>query len=144
MVELSGRCRCGTTGPVATLFDAFQSPSACYECTKGAGSHQDSSHLHPGTSSVRQTGGRAKTHHTDESLYDILAQIRVSSLTNITRTPMWLESPDLRFIRLDDKHLQCAIQVLTEQMCNSTTLDYVQLYSKTNPLFDAPHENVSQ
>lgn len=50
----------------------------------------------------------------------------------------------MRFIRLDDKRLQRAIQVMHEQMCNWTTFDYIQLYAKTNPLFDAPHGNVSQ
>ncbi|XP_042146522.1 uncharacterized protein LOC120838467 [Ixodes scapularis] len=85
-----------------------------------------------------------KAHHTEESLFLILSQNPVSPLTNITRTPMWLERADLRFIRLDDKRLQRAIQVLNEQLCNWTTLDYISLYQKTNPLFDAPHGNISQ
>ncbi|CAN8025199.1 unnamed protein product [Ixodes persulcatus] len=95
-----------------------------------------------GKTTLREAKGCKKT-HTEESLYNVLISKPVSPLTSITRTPLWLESPDLRFIRLDDKRLQRAVQVLNEQMCNWTTLDYISLCSNTNPLFDAPHGNIS-
>ncbi|XP_042143357.1 uncharacterized protein LOC121833794 [Ixodes scapularis] len=94
------------------------------------------------TSTAGQTRGRQNA-HTKESLYRVIVQNPVSPLNSIIRTPVWLDSPDLRFIRLDDKRLQRAIQVFNEQLCNWTTLDYIQLYSTTNPLFDAPHGNIS-
>lgn len=55
------------------------------------------------------------------------------------RTPNWLSNPQFRFIRLDDKHLQRAIQVFNDEMCSYTTLDFIELYKNTQPLFDAPH-----
>lgn len=60
-------------------------------------------------------------------------------MTSIVRTPKWLASPSLRFIRLDDKRLQRAIQVFNDEMCTYTTLDFIELYQNTNPLFDAPN-----
>lgn len=49
----------------------------------------------------------------------------------------------MRFIRLDDKHLQRAIQVFNDEMCTYTTLDFIEMYKNTQPLFDAPHGDLS-
>ncbi|XP_040065320.3 uncharacterized protein LOC121835583 [Ixodes scapularis] len=144
VLELPRHCRCGTAGAVEVLFGAFQGPSACDDCTRSVGGHPNTSQVYATETTPRETRRCEKAHHTEESLFLILSQNPVSPLTNITRTPMWLERADLRFIRLDDKRLQRAIQVLNEQLCNWTTLDYISLYQKTNPLFDAPHGNISQ
>lgn len=64
-------------------------------------------------------------------------------MTNIVRTPKWLADPNFRFIRLDDKHLQRAIQVFNDEMCSYTTLDFIELYKNTQPLFDAPQGDLS-
>ncbi|XP_042145622.1 uncharacterized protein LOC121045683 [Ixodes scapularis] len=125
-----------------TLLGAFPSTTACEDCSRSTGGDQDTVLLRPGTSTAGQTRRRQNA-HTEESLYRVILQNPVSPLNSIIRTPVWLDSPDLRFIRLDDKRLQRAIQVLNEQLCNWTTLDYIQLYSTTNPLFDAPRGNIS-
>ncbi|KAM7284152.1 uncharacterized protein ISCGN_001254 [Ixodes scapularis] len=141
-VEHGGHTGCGGSRTVETLLVAFPSTTACEDCSRSIGGNQDAVSLRPGTSTAGQTRGRQNA-HTEESLYRVIVQNPVSPLNSIIRTPVWLDSPDLRFIRLDDKRLQRAIQVFNEQLCNWTTLDYIQLYSTTNPLFDAPHGNIS-
>ncbi|XP_042150540.1 uncharacterized protein LOC115312284 [Ixodes scapularis] len=141
-VEHRGHTGCGSSRTVETLLGAFPSTSACEDCSRSTGGDQDAVSLRPGTSTAGQTRRRQNA-HTEESLYRVIIRNPVSPLNSIIRTPVWLDSPDLRFIQLDDKRLQRAIQVLNEQLCNWTTLDYIQLYSTTNPLFDAPHGNIS-
>lgn len=65
-----------------------------------------------------------------ESIYDYLRENPVSLLTSIVRTTKWLTDPNFRFIRLDDKHLQRAIQVFNDEMCSYTTLDFIDMYNK--------------
>ncbi|CAN8006938.1 unnamed protein product [Ixodes hexagonus] len=143
MVEFGRHCRSGTTGAVAALFGTFQGPSPCSDCTRSTGGAGDPAQVCAKATTSNQARRRAQT-HTEDTLYDILCQNPVSPLTNVTRTPMWLERSDLRFIRLDDRRLQRAIQVFNEQMCNWTTLNFITLYEQTNPLFDAPHGNLAQ
>ncbi|XP_049273758.1 uncharacterized protein LOC125759329 [Rhipicephalus sanguineus] len=79
----------------------------------------------------------------EESIYDWLRENPASPLTSIVRTPKWLSDPEMRFIRLEDKHLQRAIQVFNDELCTYTTLDFVELYKNTQPLFDAPHGDLN-
>ncbi|KAM7295628.1 uncharacterized protein ISCGN_025125 [Ixodes scapularis] len=124
------------------LFGTFSSTSLCEDCSRTTDGHKDAMSHCSGKTTPHEAKGCRKA-HTEESLYNILISNPVLPLTSITRTPLWLESPDLCFIRLDDKRLQRTIQVLNEHMCNWTTLDYISLYSNTNPRFDAPHGNIS-
>ncbi|KAH8022372.1 hypothetical protein HPB51_023614 [Rhipicephalus microplus] len=79
----------------------------------------------------------------EESIYDWLRENPVSPLSNIVRTPKWLADPVFRFIRLDDKRLQRAIQVFNDEMCSYSTLDFIEMYKNTQPLFDAPHGDLA-
>ncbi|CAN7993717.1 unnamed protein product [Ixodes pacificus] len=141
-LEHAGHLGRETSRTMEALFGTCSSTSPCEDCSRTTDGHKDATSLCSGKTNPREARGRKKA-HTEESLYKVLISNPVSPLTSITRTPLWLESPDLRFIRLDDKRLQRAIQVLNEQMCNWTTLDYISLYSNTCPLFDAPHGNIS-
>ncbi|KAH8025299.1 hypothetical protein HPB51_006036 [Rhipicephalus microplus] len=79
----------------------------------------------------------------EESIYDWLRENPVSPLSNIVRTPKELADPVFRFIRLDDKRLQRAIQVFIDEMCSYSTLDFIEMYKNTQPLFDAPHGDLA-
>ncbi|KAH7938675.1 hypothetical protein HPB51_028806 [Rhipicephalus microplus] len=48
-----------------------------------------------------------------------------------------------RFIRLDEKCLQRAIQVFNDEMCSYSTLNFIETYENTQPLFDAPHGDLT-
>ncbi|KAH7964503.1 hypothetical protein HPB51_027257 [Rhipicephalus microplus] len=61
----------------------------------------------------------------------------------MVRTPKWLADPVFRFIRLDDKRLQRAIQRFNDDMCSYSTLDFIEMYKNTQPLFDAPHGDLA-
>ncbi|KAH8036252.1 hypothetical protein HPB51_021496 [Rhipicephalus microplus] len=79
----------------------------------------------------------------EESIYDWLRENPVSPLSNIVHTPKWLADPVFQFIRLDDKRLQRAIQVFNDEMCSYSTLDFIEMYKNTQPLFDAPHGDLA-
>ncbi|KAH8042725.1 hypothetical protein HPB51_025568 [Rhipicephalus microplus] len=79
----------------------------------------------------------------EELIYDWLRGNPVSPLSNIVRTPKWLADPVFWFIRLDDKRRQQAIQVFNDEMCSYSTVDFIEMYKNTQPLFDAPHGDLA-
>ncbi|XP_037557265.2 LOW QUALITY PROTEIN: uncharacterized protein LOC119434485 [Dermacentor silvarum] len=124
------------------LHSQFACPVACNDTIGSSSGHSN------GDSLCKREGGKAKARKcskrkAEEPLYDWLRENPVSPLTNIVRTPKWLADPNFRFIRLDDKHLQRAIQVFNDEMCSYTTLDFIELYKNTQPLFDAPQGDLS-
>ncbi|XP_049525173.1 uncharacterized protein LOC119457114 [Dermacentor silvarum] len=124
------------------LHSQFACPVACNDTIGSSSGYSN------GDSLCKREGGKAKARKcskrkAEEPLYDWLRENPVSPLTNIVRTPKWLADPNFGFIRLDDKHLQRAIQVFNDEMCSYTTLDFIELYKNTQPLFDAPQGDLS-
>ncbi|XP_037515558.1 uncharacterized protein LOC119391994 [Rhipicephalus sanguineus] len=123
----------------------YTQPACATPCNDASGSSASNPNDH---SLCAREGNQAKARKrqkraAEEPLYDWLRENPVSPLTNTVRTPKWLSDPHMRFIRLDDKHLQRAIQVFNDEMCTYTTLDFIEMYKNTQPLFDAPHGDLS-
>lgn len=108
---------------VEVLHTQFSCPAAC---PSPAGSSQGSGDAQSLRAREGQKG-RKRPKRQQESIYDYLRENPVLSLTSIVRTPKWLADPLFRFIRLDDKRLQRAIQVFNDEMCTYSTLDFTQL-----------------
>ncbi|XP_072141949.1 uncharacterized protein, partial [Dermacentor andersoni] len=120
------------------LHPQFACAASCHVESGSSPSYSDDYSLRTREGGQTKSRKRAKR-QAEEPIYDWLRENPVSPLTNIVRTPKWLADPTFRFIRLDDKHLQRAIQVFNDEMCSYTTLDFIELYQHTQPLFDAPH-----
>lgn len=137
--EIMEQCQC-TGHESSRVLEVLQSKLSCSaSCHEPGGGAQSGPDTHAVRARESPKGRKRSKKFQEESIYDYLRQNPVSPLTNIVRTPKWLADPNFRFIRLDDKHLQRAIQVLNDEMCTYTTLDFIELYRNTQPLFDAAH-----
>ncbi|KAH7964043.1 hypothetical protein HPB51_027719 [Rhipicephalus microplus] len=70
--------------------------------------------------------------------YEWLRENSVSPLSNVVRILRWLVDPVFQFIRLGNERLKEAIQVFLGELCSYSTLNFIEMYKNTPPLFDAP------
>lgn len=127
---------------VEVLFETLSGAAACNDCGGGSSGGRQDTGVYARKSEKRAAGDCAKKSK-EESIYNYLLENPVSPLANVVHTPKWLADPALRFVRLDDKHLQRALQVLNDQLVTWTTLDFIEWYRNTNPLIDAPNGDVA-